>query len=147
MKPDLSQLTEPQFAVLRVIWDRGTATVPEVWRALHDDRGLAQSTVATVMGRLEKRGVLKRRTRRGGEDVPGAGQFEYRVVATEAEVRRAMVEGLTSMLFGGKAYGLVSHLVESRQLRAADLEKARDLLRRAGADSREPREREDNGGR
>src|ERR1044071_6935859 len=57
---DSSRLTELQLAILRVFWTRGRATVPELFRALWDERGLAQSTVATLITRLEKRGLLAR---------------------------------------------------------------------------------------
>ncbi len=43
------QLTELQLAILRVIWDKGEATVQDIWESLHKDRGLAQTTVATML--------------------------------------------------------------------------------------------------
>src|ERR1043166_7959080 len=45
--PERHQLTELQLAILRVIWDKGEATVQDIWEALHAERGLAQTTVAT----------------------------------------------------------------------------------------------------
>ena len=59
--PGRHQLTELQLAILRVIWDRGEATVQDIWEALHAERGLAQTTVATMLSRLERRGVVTRR--------------------------------------------------------------------------------------
>src|SRR5204863_53301 len=47
------QLTELQLAILRVVWDQGEATVQDIWEALHKDRGLAQTTVATMLSRLQ----------------------------------------------------------------------------------------------
>lgn len=122
-------LTDLQLAILRIIWARGGATVPQVTAALRDGRGLAQSTVATVMMRLEKRGVLSRE----GD----ARDYVYRATVTESEVRRAMVRQLTSLLFDGRASALVSHLVESSEVDADDLEYAMDLLRDADDESRE----------
>jgi predicted transcriptional regulator len=118
---DPVQLTEPQYAILRVVWARGEASVPEIWRALYPDRGLAQSTVATMVTRLERRGILARRSDDGR-------QFVYRAAVTEDEVRASMVGGLTDVLFGGDARALVSHLVEARRLRPDDLDEVRRLL-------------------
>src|SRR2546421_5112959 len=59
--PGRHQLTELQLAILRVLWDRSEATVQEIWEALHAERGLAQTTVATMLSRLERRGVVTRR--------------------------------------------------------------------------------------
>jgi predicted transcriptional regulator len=116
-------LTDLQMAILRVIWTRDGATVPFVTTALRDSRGLAQSTVATVMNRLEKRGVLRR------EGDPR--DYVYHALVTEADVRRAMVQQLTTLLFDGEASALVSHLVEASEVDANDLEYAMELLREA----------------
>ena len=114
-------LTDLQLAILRAIWASGGATVPDVTAALRPDRGLAQSTVATVMTRLERRGVLRR------EGDPR--DYVYRATVSEADVRAAMVRSLTSLLFDGQASALISHLVEASEVGADDLEYALDLLR------------------
>ncbi len=113
-------ITELQLAILRVLWERGEAGVPEVHRALWDERRLAQSTIATMIARMEKRAILTRRW----ED----RQYLYRPAVTEDEVRRSMVAGLTSLLFGGSSAALVSHLVESREIAPGDLDSVRALL-------------------
>src|SRR5436853_140602 len=59
--PGRHQLTELQLAILRVLWDRGEATVQDIWEALHAERGLAQTTVATMLSRLARRAVVPRR--------------------------------------------------------------------------------------
>ena len=119
-------LTGLQLAILRVLWDRGEAGVPEVYRALWEERGLAQSTIATMIARMEKRGILTRRW----ED----RQYLSRAAYTEAEVRRSMVADLTSLLFGGSSAALVSHLVESREIAPGDLDAVRALLDSMEAD-------------
>jgi len=78
------QLTELQLAIMRVIWAKGEATVQDIWEALHADRGLAQTTVATMLSRLERRGVVTRRAE--------SRQFHYRAAVTEQEV---LATGLT----------------------------------------------------
>ncbi|HET7230642.1 MAG TPA: BlaI/MecI/CopY family transcriptional regulator [Longimicrobium sp.] len=117
---DASKLTELQLAILRVFWARGKATVPEVFRALWDERGLAQSTVATLVTRLEKRGLLARE----GD----ARQYLYHATVSEDDVRRSMVAEMTHLLFGGDAAALVSHLVEHRELGRREMEQVRALL-------------------
>jgi BlaI family transcriptional regulator, penicillinase repressor len=132
VSPNLS-LTEPQLAVLRVVWAQDGATVPEVWKALHAERGLAQSTVATVMARLERRGLLERRQERRPDGV----QYVYRATVTEDAVRAAMVRELTALLFGGDPSALVAHLAGEGELNAQDLARARGLVARRGRDERE----------
>eukprot|EP01034_Spumella_vulgaris_P005285 gene5285-6745_t len=52
-------LSELQLALMRVLWERGEASTAEVVEALHEaGRALAHTTVATLLTRLEKRGMI-----------------------------------------------------------------------------------------
>src|SRR5438874_6715560 len=90
--PGRHQLTELQLAILRVIWDRSEATVQDVWEALHAERGLAQTTVATMLSRLERHGVVTRRA------PPQSRQYHYRAAVTEREVQHSMVDRKSTRL-------------------------------------------------
>jgi predicted transcriptional regulator len=113
-------LSELQLDVLRVVWERGEASTPEVVEALRRDRGLAHTTVATLLSRLEKRGILT--SRRDGR------QLLYKARVTQAKVRSSMVSGLISTLFDGDPKALLAHLVKEDELTSDDLEKIRKLL-------------------
>lgn len=116
-------LTELQLALMRVLWERREATVIEVQEAVEPERRLAQSTVATLLSRLEKRGVLSHR-------VEGR-QFVYRAVVSEAEVRRSMVRELgvlTRRLFQGDVAALVSHLLTAQDVAPGDLSRVKALI-------------------
>jgi len=113
-------LTELQTDVMRVLWGRSEATVAEVCDALRRDRGLATTTVATLLKRLEKRGLVAHRTE--------GRQFVYRAAITEDEVRRAMVSDLTERLFEGDATALVSHLLTERSIRPGDIARVKALI-------------------
>src|SRR6185295_4945418 len=91
--PERHQLTELQLAILRVVWDKGEATVQDIWEAMHPERGLAQTTIATMLSRLERRGVVTRRAQ--------ARQYHYKAAVTEPEVQHSMVAELTERLFDG----------------------------------------------
>ena len=87
------------------------------------DRGLALTTVATLLGRLEKKGVLAHR--RNGR------QHVYRATVSRRDVRRAKVRELTETLFDGDAAALVSHLVKTEAVSPADLRRIRALISEA----------------
>jgi predicted transcriptional regulator len=114
------QLTDLQIAVMRVLWDKGEASVSEIWEALRPERGLAQTTVATLLSRLEKRGVVTHRSR--------ARQFLYSAAVTESEVRRVMVRELTERLFDGDVAALMSHLLAARDVSPGDLARVKELV-------------------
>ena len=119
-KKKTHQLTELQLAILRLLWTREEATVADIWEALHDERGLAQSTLATLLSRLERRGVVTHRT--------VARQFIYRALITEADARHSMVSELTERLFEGDVPALVSHLLAERDMSPGDLTRIRAML-------------------
>src|SRR5688572_23446684 len=97
-----------QLAVMRVLWQRGECSTTEVVEALAGARGLAHTTVATLLTRLEKRGLLAARR--------DARQLMYSPQVSEHEVRRSMVGSLLGSLFGGDARELVAHLVREDEV-------------------------------
>ncbi|MCB1552414.1 MAG: BlaI/MecI/CopY family transcriptional regulator [Xanthomonadales bacterium] len=105
---------------MRVLWHRGEASTAEVAEALAPQRRLAHTTVATLLGRLEKRGLLS--ARREGR------QWIYRAEIEEGSVRRSMVSSLLGTLFGGDAKALVAHLVREEEIEPDDLESLKRLL-------------------
>lgn len=113
-------LSELQLDLMRVLWERGEASTAEVLEGLSGRRELAHTTVATLLSRLEKRGLLA--ARRDGR------QVLYRPQVGEGEVRRSMVGSLLGSLFGGDARALLAHLVREQEIRPGDLAKARALL-------------------
>lgn len=113
-------LTELQLALMRVLWERGDATVVEVQEALRAERPLAQTTVATLLSRLEKRGVVAYRTE--------GRQYVYRALITEDEVRGSVLAEVTERLFHGDVATLVSHLLTGAEVDAEELAKVRELI-------------------
>ncbi|MBD0320038.1 MAG: BlaI/MecI/CopY family transcriptional regulator [Gemmatimonadetes bacterium] len=115
-------LTELQLEIMRVLWERGEATVPEVQRALAEAR--AHTTVATLLTRLEDRGLVTHRTERR--------QYVYRAAATEHEVRELAVSEFShaaAPLYDGDMTAMVSHLLSVAQVGREDLARLRELIR------------------
>lgn len=96
-------LTELQLAILGILWDRGEATSRDVRDALEPDRPLALTTVATLLSRLERRGVLAHR--RAGRS------YVFRPTVSRHEVRTAMVRDLAENLFDGDRIALIDHVL------------------------------------
>ena len=117
-------LSELQISLMRVLWRRGESSTADVAAELAEERGLKHTTVATLLTRLEKRGVVAQR--REGR------QLYYRAVVGEAQVRRSMVADLIGALFDGDARALVAHLVQESDIAPGDLAKVRKRLARGG---------------
>jgi BlaI family penicillinase repressor len=127
------QLTPLQVDVMRVLWERTEATAAEVHAALAASRDLALTTVATLLRRLEKRGLVHHRS--------AGRQFVYRARVAEEDARDALVTELTERHFEGDAARLVHHLLASSDLRPGDLDRVRALI-----DARSPRKGDDHAG-
>lgn len=117
-------LSELQLAVVRALWRRGEASTAEVVAELGPKRDLAHTTVATLLTRLEKRGLIE--ARRDGRTLL------YKALITEADVRRSMVADLVATLFKGDPKALLAHLVREDEIAPGDLEKVRARLEEEG---------------
>jgi len=115
-------LSDLQIDVMRALWRGGECSVADVTQALQAGRGLAHTTVSTLLTRLEKRGLVAHR--RDGR------QLIYRAKVDEEHIHRSMVSGLLASLFGGDAQALVAHLVREQEITADDLAAVRDLLKK-----------------
>ena len=114
------ELTDLQISLMRVIWARGEASVADVHEAAYADRGLALTTVATILTRLEKAGLVSRRQ--------SGRHYLYRALVSEEDVRRSMVSGLADRLFHGDVAALVSHLLDEADIAPGDLDRVRRLI-------------------
>lgn len=117
-------LSDVQLTLMRVLWARPDSSTADIVEALHAQRPMAHTTVATMLTRLEKRGVVHA-TRDGR-------QLIYRAAISESQVQRSMVSGMLSNLFQGNARALLSHLLREDEIGADDLEQLKALIERKG---------------
>jgi BlaI family penicillinase repressor len=114
-------LGDLQHAIMAVLWERGEATTADVHEALREERGLAPTTIATMLRKMEDKGVVAHRAE--------GRQFVYRPTVSEDLVRRSMVGELVERLFAGDPKALVAHLVSEHEIEPGELG---DLRRRVG---------------
>ena len=114
------QLGDLQHAIMRVLWDRGEATVAEVHKALLDQGQRALTTIATMLTKMEKKGVVTHRSE--------GRQYVYSPTVSEAEVTRTMVSDLLEKLFEGDATAMVGHLLQEQEIDQSELERLRNLI-------------------
>jgi BlaI family transcriptional regulator, penicillinase repressor len=111
------RLGELQLAIMRVLWQEGEATVATVHAALRDQGDRALTTIATMLKKMEAKGVVTHRT--------DGRQFVFRPTVTEAAVKRTMVRDLTSSLFAGDVAALVTHLIDQEGIDPDELAELR----------------------
>lgn len=113
-------LTELQLDLLRVLWAEGELPVSAVHAALAPRRDLAPTTVATLLRRLEKRGVVAHRAE--------GRQYLYRALVSEEEATRAILDDTIERLFEGDVPTMMARLLRDRDVAPGDLERIRALL-------------------
>ncbi|MFQ5526168.1 MAG: BlaI/MecI/CopY family transcriptional regulator [Thermoanaerobaculia bacterium] len=107
------QLGDLQLAIMRVLWSEAEASASAVHRALWDARGLAPTTIATMLRKMEDRGLVSHRLE--------GRKFIYRPEVTEESVRSSMVEQLAHRLFGGNAAAFASYLIAENEIDSEEL--------------------------
>ena len=114
------QLGDLQLAIMRVVWERGEVTVSEVHEALLDERGLAPTTIATMLVKMERKGIVAHRTE--------GRRYVYRPTVSADEVTQSMVGQLTQRLFGGDTTALVSYLLSEREIDREELTQLKAVI-------------------
>lgn len=123
-------LGDLQLAILRALWTLGEAPVAEVHAAL-SDRGLALTTIATMLRKMEEKGLVAH-TEQGR-------QFLYRAKLAPEQVQKNLVGDLVSRLFDGDPLELVNHLLRAGEIEPDELD---DLRRRVvDAEKKQKKER------
>ena len=116
------KLGDLQLAIMRVLWERGEAAAIEVHKALFEERGLAVTTIKTMLRKLEEYGCVDHRT--------NGRQFIYRPAIDEMDVREGMVTDLVQRVFSGDSTALVNHLIQSGEVNVEDLDDLRAIVSR-----------------
>jgi predicted transcriptional regulator len=113
-------LAEAQLEIMNVVWDRGEATVGQIWRVLSARRRMARNTIQTTVTRLEEKGWLRHRTE--------GNVFVYSAAVARQATLRRMVRQLVDTAFSGSAEGLVMTLLSDRGLSPDEAERIRHML-------------------
>lgn len=106
MKRDLNSiiLTKQELQIMKVVWDRGAATVKEVTDAMSRKRSTAYTTVLTLMGILEEKGILAH-TRSGRA-------YVYRPLLTRQQATRNQIHDVLTRFFDGRPEKLIAEVLE-----------------------------------
>lgn len=126
MRPDLSELTDLHLLILGALWTLGKATIAQVHEAIADEANVTTKTIATLLGRLEKRGLVVREA--------GGREGVYRAAVTRRAVLVARVGATLSAVFAAEDGAVGASAVRRKHTREGDADKLIELLRRAEKD-------------
>jgi BlaI family penicillinase repressor len=121
MKPKKDVLTDQELEIMKIVWQRGSSTVREVYEELLKHRKIAYTTVMTMMGILEQKGrLIKSDSERA---------YVYTPAQPQGEVVGNMVHDFVKRVFDGSAKPLLVHLVENKTISQDELDEIGKLLK------------------
>ena len=121
MKPKTSVLTDQELEIMKIVWQRDSATVRDVYEELLTRRKIAYTTVMTMMGILEQKGHLKKSS--------DERAYVYTPTQPQREVVSKMVHDFVKRVFNGSAKPLLVHLVENKTISKDELDEISKLLK------------------
>ena len=114
-------LTKQELEIMKIVWNRKSATVRDVYAVLLEQRQIAYTTVMTMMKILEKKKFLKKTQQDRA--------FVYQPVRPKEQVIRTMVQDFVTRVFDGSAEPLLMHLVKDRHLSEKDVREITRMIR------------------
>ncbi|MGH9664353.1 MAG: BlaI/MecI/CopY family transcriptional regulator [Bryobacteraceae bacterium] len=119
-KPLRSAFTELEYGVMSSIWRRGSATAEQVREDLEPAHSLKDSTVRTLLARLEEKGHLR-------HAIEGR-TYVYSSVEPPQKFAVRAVKQILERFCGGSAEQLLAGLVDHEVVDAAQLRRLADEI-------------------
>ena len=111
---------DQELALLQHIDESGAASVGEVAASFGEPRGLARSTVLTMMERLRGKGFLKRKQLRG--------MFRYSIATGPGEAMRSAVGSFVEKTLSGSVSPFVAWMSERAEVSDDELAELEALV-------------------
>ena len=119
-KPPGRKPTEAELVILGVIWQRGSATVREVFQQLAAEQDIGYTTVLKLMQIMTDKGLLER-------DATVRPQV-FRSARPQKQTQRMLLLDLLDRAFSGSPGNLVLQALAMRKSTPEELREIRKLL-------------------
>ncbi|MDA1264348.1 MAG: BlaI/MecI/CopY family transcriptional regulator [Planctomycetota bacterium] len=120
--PTPKRPTEAEMNILGVIWERGSATVREVFEQLQTTQDTGHTTVLKLMQIMVEKGLLER-------DADVRPQV-FRATQPRKKTQSLLVRHLLDRAFSGSASALVVQALSLRKSTPEQLQEIRELIDR-----------------
>ena len=115
------RLSEFELDVMAHFWSDRELSAPELFERIGNERGVAYSTVKTIVDRLEEKGAIERVANRGRT-------IFYAATIKRERVRKPLVRTFLRRLFGNDLRPLFAQLLQDEKLSEEELEYLRRLV-------------------
>ena len=114
-------LTDLENQVMQVVWNAGTCTVEQVYLVVSRKRKLKETSVRTMLRRLEQKGYLKHYS--------DGRAYTYRAVEPRRSLAARAVRQIIDRFCEGSVEELVSGMVEAKVLSEDDIKRLEKFVR------------------
>jgi BlaI family penicillinase repressor len=112
--------TVMELAILRVLWERGPATVRDVHQVLDAEKPTGYTTVLKLLQIMTVKGMVTR------NEEERAHVYEARLPAENT--KRQLVSDLVQRAFAGSASELMMHALSEQKTSRAEIDEIRRML-------------------
>jgi len=118
--PPPRRLGDLQLRIMKILWEQGSASAGDVRKALIPVKDLAYTTVATMLRKMEDKGLVTHITQ--------DRTYIYTPLVKEDSVSKSLAGELLDKLFEGNLAGMVSHLLTAKDVSHEELEELEALI-------------------
>src|SRR5437868_2712486 len=119
-KPKTHRLGDLQLRIMRILWEQQSAPVSIVHEKLGGSRAFAYTTIATMLRKMEARGLVSH--------YEEGRSYIYKANITEEAVSSTMADDLLQRLFGGSLTEAFNHLLTHREVSREELRELERLI-------------------
>jgi len=116
-----SPLTELEGDVMQAVWDAGPCTVETVHQSVSRGRSIKETSVRTLLRRLEQKGYLRHEEEKRA--------YVYRAVEPARSLAAHAVRQIIDRFCQGSVEELVSGMVDAKVLSKQEMGRLEDLIR------------------
>jgi BlaI family transcriptional regulator, penicillinase repressor len=119
-KREIPRPTEGELELLGILWERGPATVRELFEAVNTKRMVVYTGVLKLLQIMAEKGLVERDERERAH--------VYRAAISQADTEVRFLRELSARFFAGSAAQLALRALEMEQASDAELDAIRTLI-------------------
>ena len=111
-----ADITDSEWVIMRVLWDRGSATASEITASVKRERDVSPQTIKTLIRRLVDKHIVGYAI-----DPDDSRVYHYRPLIRKEDAVRRKSETFAAQVYQNNVGDLVAHFVENSGLTEEEL--------------------------
>ncbi len=123
--PKPANITDAEWNIMLVLWDRGSATVSEITGDVKQDRDVSTQTVKTLIRRLIDKGLVGYAI-----DPHDSRIYHYRPLVRKEEAVEQKSDAFVAQVYQSRVGDLIAHFVEKGDLSEDEVRRLQSMLKK-----------------